>query len=89
MNQPERKKKVKTQSLEPTFAIEAPPPKPKAKTPEKDHEPQGPRGRPKNIQAITLPSESEKKQEETPKEKEKEKPKEKPNSKNETKSKPP
>ena len=29
--QPERKQKGKTQSLEPTFAIEAPPPKPKTK----------------------------------------------------------
>ena len=72
-DQPDRKKKVKSQSHEPTFAIEAPPPK--TKNPEKDHEPKGPRGRPKNIQAIELPSESEKKQEAPPKEKEKEKPK--------------
>ena len=68
---PINKNKVKTTSHEPVFAIEAPPPKPKTKNPEKDHEPKGPRGRPKNIQAITLPSEHEKKQEAPPKEKEK------------------
>ena len=75
--QHEQKKKVKTQPHEPTFAIEAPQPKAKAKaktkTPEKDHEPKGPRGRPSNIQAITIPSEPEKKQETPPKGKEKNK----------------
>ena len=63
---PERKKKAKSQSHEPTFAIEAPPPKPKTKNPEKDHEPKGPRGTPSNIRAITIPSESEKKTRNTP-----------------------
>ena len=75
---PDRKNKVKSQSHEPTFAIEAPPQKPKTKNTEKDHEPKEPRGRPSNIQAITIPSEPEKKQETPLKEKEKEKPKEQP-----------
>ena len=51
-DQPDRKKKVKSQPHEPVIAIEAPPPKPKTKNTEKDHESKGPRGRPKNIQAI-------------------------------------
>ena len=91
-DQPDRKNKVKSQPHEPVFAIEAPPPKPKTKNPEQDHEPKGPRGRPKHIQAIELLSEPNKKQEkpkskakpkasppeerDEPKEKPKEKPKE-------------